>query len=158
MMERMLKPDLGKKNPWEREFATSTNRGSTGWFQKKGFHSQEFAGQKQFGGVKDYHTKDFSQSSKASSFGTKESNFASKENRMGKESFATKDSRYSSQMASQGNKAYREAGNEFKTGEFQPGRKALKDNKRIVLDPSQVDDVRNADAYSEADVKRLLGR
>ncbi len=159
--QRLLKPDVEKKSRFDKEFQTASagDRGNGTWLTRKGFHTSDNAsGSKTFGGVHGFKTKDFSQGSKTSSFGTQESRFGTQSSRMGKETFATKDSRFGSQQARQGSQIFHSGDKEFKTDEFAAGMKSIRDNKRPMIEIGERDPQRNANAYSEAEVKRMLGR
>ncbi len=140
------------------------DKGGTGWLQRKIFGTKdrspekEYGGIKEFGGVKDYKTKGFSQSDKTSHFASQTSKFGTKDNRMGTQNYGTKDSRYSSKVASQDNKEFNGSNRTFKSGEYQPAKKSLHDNKQIIMQSGQMEDEKSANAYSESQVKRLLGR
>ena len=157
--ERINRQQKSMTSMYDKDFNTSSagDRGGMKWFQKKGFHTDEFSGQKSYAGVKDYKTKGFSQAGKTSRYGSQDSHLGKMDNRMGSSSYATKDSRYSSMSASQGDQSFQGSDRTFKTGEFQPAKKSINDNKRIFIDSSGEPE-KSADAYSESQVRRLLGR
>jgi hypothetical protein len=157
---RLLHPDMKKSNPFDKEFntASASNRGSTKYFGGKGFKTKDVGGIKNFGGVKSYHTGEFAQAGKANRMGAQASRFGKQDSRMGGQTFATKDSRLGQQAAHQDGQTFHGSNDVFKTGDFQPASKSIKDNKRIFFERGETDNTKNADAYSEDQVKRILGR
>ena len=153
MESRLMKADTGKYL-YEKEFNTAGagNRGAMKNFGSKSFRTGEFGGQK------DYKTSAFSQAGKMSRMGSQDSRFGNQTNRMSDSTFATKDSKLGSSLARQGTQEFRDAGATYKTGDFAPASKSLNDNKRIYLDTSGAEETPSANAYSEDQVKRLLGR
>jgi hypothetical protein len=160
MEQRLLKPEMRKSNPFEKTFNTASagDRGNGGFMTKKGFHTNDVSALKSFSGVHDYKTKSFAQSDQASRFGKQNSQFDKKDSRYGSQTFATKDSRYGKQAAQQDSKMFSGNDKTFKTGDFGPGMQSIKDNKRPVIEVGERDPSKNANAYSEAEVKRLMGR
>jgi len=154
MESRLMRADTSK-NLYEKEFNTASigNRGNMKKFDSQTYRTGEFSGQKT------YKTGLFSQAGKTSRMGSQDSRYGSQTNRMSDSIFATKDSKFGSTVARQDGQAYRDGNTNYKTGEFAPAKKALDDNKRIYLDTSTGDDKpTNANAYSEDQVKRMLGR
>ena len=158
MESRLLHPDMKTSNPFDKEFNTASDRGSTKYFGGKGFKTKEAGGMKSFGGVKNFHTGEFSQAGKTSPMAKQASRYGKQDSRMGGQTFATKDSKFSQKSAHQDGQVFREGNDTFKTNDFQPAAKSLKDNKRIYFEPGTTDDTKNANAYSEDQVKRILGR
>ncbi len=154
MESRLMRADTSK-NLYEKEFNTASagNRGNMKKFDTQSYRTGEFSGQK------NYKTGLFSQAGKVSHMGSQDSRYGSQDNRMSKSIFATKDSTFGNTVARQGGQTFRGGDTSYKTGEFAPAKKALDDNKRIYLDTSTGDDQStNANAYSEDQVKRMLGR
>jgi len=160
MESRLLKPNMTKGNPFEKQFNTASagDRGAMKSFGSKSYRAKDVGGLKSFGGVKNFKTGEFSQAGKLSHMGKETSRFSSQNSRMGKQAFATKESRFGGMTARQDGQSFRGGNSTFKTNDFQPGKKALDDNKRIYVEPGQLDPAQNASAYSEDEVKRLLGR
>lgn len=162
MERRMLKPDMTKTHPFEKAFNTASvgDKGHMKSWNRKGFHSNDVAGMKDFGGgTRSFKAEEFSQAGKTSRWGSKDSRYGSQANRMDGQSFDTKSNRYEGQMARQGTQVFQPSGDAYKTGEFQPAMKSLNDNKRLVRETgSSADSAPSANAYSEDEVKRLLGR
>ena len=161
MESRMLHPDMKKGNPFDKEFNTASagDRGGTKSLGAKGFHTSKATGFKDYGGAgKSFHTGDFAQAGKQSHMGKESSAFGSQKNRMGGQTFATKDSKFSGMAAKQNSKSYRDSNSVYQTSDFGPAKKSFEDNNRVVLERGERDANKNANAYSEDDVKRLLNR
>lgn len=162
MQRRMLKPDMTKSHPFEKAFNTASagDRGHMKSWGRKGFHSNDVAGMKEFGGgSRSFKAGEFSQAGKTSRWGSKDSSYGTQTNRMSGQNFDTKSSRYEGQTARQNSQVFQQSGDAYKTGEFQPAKKSLDDNKRVVREiGSPTDSAPSANAYSEDEVKRLLGR
>lgn len=154
MESRLMRADTSK-NLYEEEFNTASmgNRGNMAKFNAQTFRTSEFSGQK------DYKTGLFSQAGKMSPMGSKDSRYGSQSHRMSTSVFATKDSKLGSTIARQNGQSYRDGSVSYKTSEFAPARKSLDDNKRIYLDTGEGTEANpNANAYSDDQVKRMLGR
>ena len=162
MQRRMLKPDMSKSHPFEKAFNTASagDRGGMKSWGRKGFHSNDVAGMKEFGGgSQSFKAGEFSQAGKSSRWGSKDSSYGSKANRMSGQNFDTKTSRFECQMAKQNSQMFQQGNDTYRTGEFQPAKKSLDDNKRVVIEVGAPgDSAPSANAYSEDEVKRLLGR
>ena len=162
MQRRMLKPDMTKSHPFEKTFNTASagNHGNMKSWNRKGFHSNDVAGMKEFGGgSRSFKAGEFSQTGKTSRWATKDSRYGSQTNRMSGQNFDTKSSRYEGQMAPQNSQVFQQGNEAYKTGEFQPAKKSLDDNKRVAREVGSPGDAApSANAYSEDEVKRLLGR
>lgn len=160
MQARLLKPDMNKGNPFEKQFNTASagDRGAMKSFGSKSYRTSDVNGLKSYSGVKSFKTGEYSQAGKLSRMGSATSSFASKDSRMGSKAFATKDSKFGGMTARQDNQSFRDGNSVYKTAEFEPARKSLDDNKRIYIEAGERDPSKNANAYAEDDVKRLLGR
>lgn len=162
MQRRMLKPDMTKTHPFDKAFNTASagDKGHMKSWNRKGFHSNDVAGMKDFGGgSRSFKAGEFTQAGKTSTWGRKDSKFGSQTNRMSGQNFDTKSSRFEGQMADQNSQVFQRSNDAYKTGEFQPAKKSLDDNKRIMREVgSPADAAPSANAYSEDEVKRLLGR
>lgn len=150
----------GKTSSFDKQFNTASagDRGGMKSLGAKGFHTKDVAGLKSFSGTKDYKTTAFSQSGKTSHYQNEKSRYASQTNRMGGQTFATKKSQFDGKMANQSGKTFHGANDVYKTGEFQQAKKSLEDNKRVVMEPGSRETERTANAYSEDQVKHMLGR
>jgi hypothetical protein len=162
MESRLLRPDMKKGNPFDKEFNTASagDRGGMKSLGRKGYKTDDVAGLKAFGGgTRSFHTKDFSQAGKSSRYLSQESHFSSQKSTFGDKTFATKKSQFDGDAAHEGSQTYQGGDDVFKTGDFGPATKSLKANKRVVFDTfTSGDKPKTANSYSEDDVKRMLGR
>lgn len=160
MESRLLKPNMTKGNPFEKQFNTASagDRGAMKSFGSRSFHTKGVGGLKDYGGVKSFKTGEFSQAGKESHMAKESSRFGRQSNRMGGQTFATKDSKFGGMTAHQDGKSFRDGNSVFKTSEFQPAKKSLNSNKQVYIEVGERDPSKNANAYAEDEVKRLLGR
>lgn len=160
MQSRLLKPNMDKSSPFEKEFNTASagDRGAMKSFGSRSYNAKDVSGLKNYSGVKNYKTAEFSQAGKQSRFGSSTSRYQTQDSRMGSQAFATKDSKFGGMTARQDGKTFRDGNSVFQTSEFQPARKSLDDNKQVYIEAGARDPSKNANAYSEGDVKRMLGR
>lgn len=151
----------GKTHSFDKTFNTASagDRGAMKLLGGRSYHTSDYSGLKNFNGAKSYHVSEFSQANKQSRWGTQTSRYESQSNRMGGETYATKESVFGKKAAHQGSQSFSQGSESFKTGEFQPAAKSIEDNKRPVIDQGKPGEAaRNANAFSDDDVRRLLGR
>jgi len=158
MERRMLKPDMEKVSPYEKAFNTTSagDRGLGKFLGGKSVTGRTFGGQKAFN-TGNFHTKEFDQGKRKSTFGTQASRYGSESNRMGRGIFKTGESDLARQDASQGSKVFQRGNRNVEARSFAPAEKSLSDNKRpmIMNDPSAPQE---KVAYTEDEIQRLLGR
>ncbi len=130
--------------------------GSAGWLGR-----QKSGGVQNFNGVKsfkadDFKTQTFSGADDKNWMGKKALTERDKVPSFADTSFGTKESSFANDSAREGKKVSRDADDVFKTSMNYVGTKSQKENRgpRIIVLPEQSQDP----AYSEDQVKRLLGR
>ena len=116
------------------------------------FHTQNYAGAKEFTGTKAFTAKSFAQSGKEDKSASKAFAQAGEKNKLGDKTFATKDSRLAGKESRDEGKSFREGGTEFKTKKDAVATKAAdkKDNQIVT---TGVDEPLSEDA-----VKKLLNK
>jgi hypothetical protein len=152
-MQRISNYDITKESQFDRSFNTAGagNRGGGEGFGKKGFHTSSFTGTKEFA------AGEFSQANQVNRMGTTDSRYGLQSSRLDRE-FSTKDSRWGSKSARQQDKTFRGGDRSFSSNSYAPAQKSIDKGTRPLIDntPGPID--QGANAYSEAEVKRLLGR
>jgi hypothetical protein len=150
-----------KTHSFDKSFNTAAagDRGAMKLLGSKTYHSSDYSGLKSFSGTKDYHTNEFSQSGKKSRWGSQTSRYETQANSMSGKTFSTKKSQFDGQAAHDSSKSFHGSSQTFKTGDFQPAAKSIEDNKRPMIEQAKPGEAaRNANAYSEDEVRKLLGR
>lgn len=152
------KPDTNHRSQFEKYIGGSgkDGLGTASWYQKQAHHSKSFNGGNTYAGQKQFNTK-------SSWFGRSKSQSADrtyalgdKASSAGKNAFKTSPSNFGSIQARESGTVFSPGGNAFKSGS------ALTRSERTPRMPTIIDNVGTSSAksgaYSEDEVKRLLGR
>ena len=149
--------DMNDRSVFDKSMQSGYVKGkdTAGWLGKKSYKANEYKGSKSFK-AKDYKAGEFSGAKNKSSMGNDDFAQAAKIADAADDSFKTADSRFSQKTARQGSQVFSGADDRYKTPENREATRSLKkDNRPKII---QLEEQSRTPAYSEEQVRRLLGR
>jgi hypothetical protein len=153
--QRLDRPDMTRQSSYQKYMDNSKDSGSMGsHFQKKSFRSSNFAADKKAGGMSQAYKTDTAKGFGASSYADSKFAQSDKGSLFTKKEFGTGSAFDAGKGAPSGNSVFSGANDVFGT------RSALPKSLRTAR-PEKIIEERGSNtnqAYSEEDVKRLLGR
>lgn len=153
----MAKPDASQRSQFEKYIGgKGLNTGAGSWYQKQMHHSKGFDGANSYAGQKQFKTN-------GSWFGRSRAtgmdmtySLGDKQSAMGGSAFKAGQARFGKQSAREGSAAFSGGDDIFSTGSALPRSKGTPRAPKII-ETIESTSMKNA-AYSEDDVKKLLGR
>ncbi|MDZ4288518.1 MAG: hypothetical protein U0984_11200 [Prosthecobacter sp.] len=158
MANRLTRPDLTKRSIYDKSMQASLNQktNSGAWFGRQKAHTNMFSGTKTFGHTPDFKTSAFSGGSTKSHMGSQTFQQAGKVSSDADAIFATSGSRFAKRTSPDATKTFSGADDTFATTANKAALKSQEKNKRPTF--IQLDDKSRSPAYSEDQVRKLMGR
>lgn len=153
-LKRMQNPNDRSSFDKDR-MASLGKKGSAGWFSRQKYGARDFNGVKSYS-TDEFTTHEFSRSGEQNRFSRQTFSGADDVPSYSDQTFATGKSPFSDRTATDADQQFRSAGDVFKTRANSAALKSQKENRgpRII----ELDEQGKKAAYSEDEVRRLLGR
>lgn len=153
-LKRMQNPNDRSSFDKDRQ-ATLGKKGSAGWFSRQKHSARDYNGIKSFS-TDQFATREFSRASESSRLSRQSFSGADDVPSYGDRSFATSSSPFSDRASSADQQKFRDSGDVFKTRANSSALKSQRENRgpRII----ELEEQGQKPAYSESEVRRLLGR
>lgn len=155
------KPDPNKRSIYDKDMKASLDakKGGTAFLSRQKYGTKKYTGSKEFKShTPDYKTKEFTSGKDKTHMGEKKFTQADKKPSYADQSFNTKKSWFGKRTAHDGSKTFHDSTDVFKTSANHAALKSQEKNKRpqiIELENKKGD---GQSAYSEEQVKKLIGR
>lgn len=158
MSQRLTKPDMGRRSVYDKEMQASfSSRKNTGpWLGKQKYSAKSFGNNKKFTQTPNYKTAEFSGNKENSKLANQ--TFAQKDKApsFADQTFSTTESRFDNTKARDATRTFSDANETFKTASNRDALKAQQKNTRPTI--IQLEENEKKPAYTEEQVKRLIGR
>ena len=158
MAARVMNTDMNKRSSFESSLVRSGSSSGVGKnLQKRGFATDEYAGNTRFKVPKTLQQRAFSGADDRSQIGERSFNQADRSNPLGDDTFATPTAREGSRTASQQDDVFRTSNDTYRTGLMREAARSQAENKRpVIVKPKGA--LEDDTPYSEDDIRRLLNR
>jgi hypothetical protein len=149
--------NMNDRNIYDKAMQSGYTKGkdTAGWLGKKSYKANEYTGSKSFK-ARDFKAGEFSGAKNKSSMGNDDFAQGAKVSAAADDSFKTADSRFSQKTSRQGSQVFSGADDLYKTPDNREAAKSMKkDNTPKAI---KLEEQSRSPAYSEEQVRRLLGR
>ncbi|MES2735088.1 MAG: hypothetical protein V4672_02135 [Verrucomicrobiota bacterium] len=150
--------DQNDRSIYDKAMQSSITNGKDtgGWLGRKNYKSNQFSGSKAYTNTKDFKTGSFAGSSSQSSMGRQSFAQAGKKSSVADTTFKTDSSRFAGQKAREDSQMFSGSDDVFKTGSVRDALRSQQKNETPKF--IELEEQKRDPAYSEAQVRRLLGR